>query len=147
MTNGFTIIVDTREQTPWAFSEPTIRATLKTGDYSAQGLEDVVAIERKSLPDLVSSLTWGRQRFMREVERLKTFERRAIIVEGTFDDLTSKDYRGNATPQSLVASVLAIAVDHGVPVIFAGNPRKAAWCALWLLRRAWTKRSDGEVAA
>ena len=47
----FTIIQDTREQTPWIFDyEKTIAqeiGTLKTGDYTLKGFEDKLCIERK----------------------------------------------------------------------------------------------------
>lgn len=85
----FTVIVDTREQHPYRFQgfEPPARyrrkdgtlpplivpieqAALKSGDYSIKGYEDQVAIERKSLPDAYSTFCWGRERFIRELERL-----------------------------------------------------------------------------
>ena len=56
-----TAIIDTREQAPLDLAPlATITGTLSTGDYSVKGLEAVVAIERKSLPDLSSiALTGG----------------------------------------------------------------------------------------
>lgn len=65
------IVIDTREQTPYGFAkydaEP-IRAALPTGDYSLPGFEDRVAIERKSLDDLVGCLKGDK----REPARLGT---------------------------------------------------------------------------
>src|SRR5690606_8361398 len=49
-----TIVVDTREQQPLPFSRlKSERGTLATGDYSFRGGEEVFAIERKSVADLV----------------------------------------------------------------------------------------------
>ena len=54
------IVIDTREQAPFPFSGEQYRGTetafgtLDTGDYSLAGLTDKVAVERKSLPDLVA---------------------------------------------------------------------------------------------
>lgn len=62
---------------------PVERATLREGDYSARGLEGRVAIERKSVSDLVGSLTHGRERFVRELERLATYDFKAIVIEGS----------------------------------------------------------------
>ena len=50
------IIIDTREQAPFTFRHERMGATtepgtLAVGDYSLAGLEDRVAVERKSLPD------------------------------------------------------------------------------------------------
>ena len=70
------IAVDTREQLPYLFQGfghwvgGVVRAALPTGDYSVQGMEALVAMERKSLPDLVLSLTASRARFLRGCERL-----------------------------------------------------------------------------
>ena len=67
------ILIDTREQAPFAFTHEryagtTIEAgTLDTGDYSLAGLTDLVAVERKSLPDLVACLGRERERFEREL--------------------------------------------------------------------------------
>lgn len=52
------IIVDTREQAPFTFAHERYQVELETGalalgDYSLAGLSDRVAVERKSLADLV----------------------------------------------------------------------------------------------
>lgn len=138
----FTVIVDTREQIPWTFEVPTIRATLHTGDYSVQGLEHSVAIERKSLADLVGSLTAGRERFLRECDRLMTYRYKSIIVEGAAEQIWSQAYRSSVSPQSIIASTLAITCDRGVPIVWSGNRAHAEWTAGWLLKRAWTKRAE-----
>jgi ERCC4-type nuclease len=49
-----TVIVDRREQLPWSFPHfRTAAGTLDAGDYSILGLEGIVAVERKSLNDLI----------------------------------------------------------------------------------------------
>ena len=60
--DNFTIIIDSREQTPWDFTNgpECERGTLSTGDYSIKGLEDFIAIERKELEDFIGCC--GRQR-------------------------------------------------------------------------------------
>ena len=78
----FTIAIDTREQRPYEFPGAE-RMTLPTGDYSIVGLEDQVAIERKSKTDAYSSLGQARARFRRELERLAKFDYAAIVVEDT----------------------------------------------------------------
>jgi DNA excision repair protein ERCC-4 len=50
-------IVDTREQLPLDLAPLAVEVgTLATGDYSVRGLVDVIAIERKSLPDLLGCI-------------------------------------------------------------------------------------------
>ena len=64
-------VVDSREQLPLDL-EPlqSVRGTLTTGDYSVAGMESIVAIERKSLGDLLSCIGKERERFDKEVMRL-----------------------------------------------------------------------------
>jgi DNA excision repair protein ERCC-4 len=85
------IIQDTREQNPFSFAfyecETTV-ATLKTGDYTLQGYEEIVAIERKkSTSELATNLGKYRDRFEREMERLSEFEHKYIVCEFTESDL------------------------------------------------------------
>ena len=66
-----TALVDSREQTPLDLSPLAVEvATLPTGDYSVRGLEHIVVIERKSLPDLLAVIGRDRRRFDREVQWL-----------------------------------------------------------------------------
>jgi hypothetical protein len=90
------VVIDTRAQTPFAFeglrcdaadgggplTVPTVRGTLKSGDYSLKGHETRVAVERKSLADLFGTLGKGRERFERELARLSTYRFAAVVVEG-----------------------------------------------------------------
>jgi ERCC4-type nuclease len=79
------LIEDSREQTPLSFTKfsgvSIIRQGLKTGDYSIQGYEDAICFERKSVQDLVGTLIGGHERFLREMERMKDFEIKYILVE------------------------------------------------------------------
>ncbi len=55
-------VIDTREQLPLDLTPlRAVEGTLTTGDYSVVGLEHVVAIERKSLPDLLGCIGRARQ--------------------------------------------------------------------------------------
>jgi hypothetical protein len=99
--NPFVVIVDTREQAPWQFQNfradsdkkyrplviHTDRRGLKSGDYSIDGHENAIAIERKSLADAFSTFTVGRERFERELERLSAMSFAAVIIEGTWTDI------------------------------------------------------------
>ena len=83
------ILVDSREQAPWRFPDDieTARATLATGDYSVAGLESHVCIERKSLSDLVACLGVERDRFKRELARMRAFALAVVVVEGSLQQL------------------------------------------------------------
>ena len=47
----FRIVIDSREKEPYTFACEVQKAKLEAGDYSVQGFEQHVAVERKSLPD------------------------------------------------------------------------------------------------
>lgn len=108
-----TIIEDSREQTPLDFSGfrgvESIRQGLKTGDYSVQGYEDKLCFERKSVQDLVGTLVGGHERFLREMERMRDFEAKYILVEHSPTILYSYcvkhgwQYKFNTIIQSLLA--------------------------------------------
>ena len=80
----FQIVTDTREQHPFSFEGYPVEVkprALPTGDYSLDGFEDRIAIERKAAGDLLSCMTGGRERFTRELERLRGYEAAAVVVE------------------------------------------------------------------
>ena len=70
-TDDVLAIIDTREQLPLELPLRSITDTLPTGDYSVSGFEDLICVERKSLPDLIGCMTSGRTRFERELQRMK----------------------------------------------------------------------------
>lgn len=87
------ICIDTREQdpldfTPWA-SEGllTARGTIRTGDYSLEGYEHRVTVERKRVAELYHTVGAGRERFEAELERMRTMESAHIVIEGDLRDL------------------------------------------------------------
>ena len=137
------IVIDTREQRPYLFAgAASIRAGLPSGDYSIQGLESAVAIERKSLAYFVGSVTVGRDRFWRELARLQGYRVRAVVLEATMSQLERGVYRSRANPRAIVASVLAIGTDFGIPVVLAGTREAGEHATLWMLRRAWGHAGD-----
>ena len=119
-------VIDTREQLPLDLSPlQTITAGLSTGDYSVKGLEHVVAIERKSLSDLLGCIGRDRDRFEREVQRLLAYPVRALVVESTWRDIEAGDFgRSKVTPAAALGSLLGW-VAMGLPVIMAGDHHRA----------------------
>lgn len=120
------ILVDTREQAPLRFQNyQTEIATLPIGDYGLKNFSGWAnprfIVERKSLADLIGSLSSGRDRFYREIEKLRQFEFRAIGVEAFREQIECKDYASQMTPQSILASVDAIEVRANIHMIWAGD--------------------------
>jgi len=135
------IIIDTREQHPWAFPaggpfDGPVRAALPVGDYSLAGYEDRLFVERKNLDDFVGSVILQRERFLAELQRgLDSSAYGCIIIEGTAEDVYRHYYQSQAHPASVMGATFAITRDYGYPVIF-GGPRHVCieWAARFLLQ-------------
>lgn len=148
------VIVDTREQTPFLFGDfenwiagTEVRA-LPTADYSVKGMEDLIALERKTLPDAVGSVLHGRERFLRECERMANYRHKAILIEASYTELKSpyrftKDVK--AHPNGVVGTLDAIEAKFGIPIIYASADRALAEekAASWLSKHftyAWLEQ-------
>lgn len=138
-----TVIVDTREQLPYDLSPlKMVRAKLDTGDYSVQGLEHRVTIERKSFEDYVGVVGKGRERFEREIERMKAYDVAMIIVEAHWGDLECGFHRSRVSANSLMGSTLGWMAE-GPKILFCGNRRSAELATgrlLWILANREYKR-------
>ncbi len=150
---AFRIVVDSREQAPWTFDSAPVyegtsveTGTLATGDYSLRGMENAVAVERKSLPDLVACLGRERDRFARELARARGLESFAVVIEGSFTDLKQGQYRSMLNPHSACQSICAFMARWHIPFVFAGT-RAAAEYATWSLLRQFVEGKRHELRA
>ncbi len=136
-----TVIIDTREQTPLDVSPLKSQAgTLPTADYSILGLENVVAVERKSLPDLMACIGRERERFDREIMRLIAYPSRLLVVEGHLAQIQLKQYRANVEPSAALGSIMGW-MARGIPILFANSHEEAGKMTARFLfiaaRRRW----------
>ena len=137
------LIVDTREQTPLTFEHlQSAPATLQSGDYSVKGLEEVFAVERKSLSDLVGSLTRERDRFMRELHRLRGFTFARLLVVGSMQELYTMSQRGRVNLDQVEHSLLSIEQRYHVPVVRVDTPAAGA-----LMVETWAFTAWRDAAA
>ncbi len=129
-----TIIVDSHETYAWKFSHQqaeTVKRALPAGDYAVEVDGSVVAVvERKTLADLVSTLTTGKLRYL--MSALSSMPRSALVVENRYSDVFKLD----RVRPSVVADGLAEAQIRfpNVPIIFAENRT---------LAQEWTYRFFG----
>jgi DNA excision repair protein ERCC-4 len=122
------LVIDTREQDPLVFTRlESRRGTLLTGDYSIAGLENLFAIERKSIPDLVACCVGAnRERFERELHRLRGFRFKRLLVVGREDDIHLGRYHSSVNPRAIFATLSAFEIRYDVPVVFASTASLAA---------------------
>ena len=116
-----TVIIDTREQEPYSFDPrlaTAVRRALPAGDYSIDGLEACVAVERKTLDDFVSTVIHNRARFREELRKLTGYQAACVVVEAGLIDVLQKRYRGDAHPNAVLGNALSLILDYRVPVFF-----------------------------
>lgn len=156
LVNPFSVIVDSREQAGYSFRGfntdasarggrrpliiPTRVAGLETGDYSIEGYESRIAIERKSLDDLYGTLGYGRQRFERELERLAEMECAAVVIEASWPQiLGTPPEHSRLSPKTVFRSVNAWEVKYpGIHWHAMGTKLLAEHKTFRLLERWWS---------
>ena len=137
----FTIIRDTREQNGYSFTPYDsgkwkclghIDKKLETGDYSLVGLEDHVCIERKaSTAEMAVNFGKDKTRFMEEIDRMRYYDHRYIVLEFSLDDLLVFPERSNIPAKTLpflrvtgnymIRELTELQVRHNIHVVFAGD--------------------------
>ena len=118
------ILVDTRERYAYRFTGQQVRTTkraLPCGDYAVTVDDPVAAaVERKPLPDLVSSLTNGTLRCA--LGELSALPRAAVVVEDCYSQIFKLD---RIRPAVVADGLAELQVRWpGVPIVFA---RPADW--------------------
>ena len=129
-----TIIVDTREQTPLTFTRLAfVRGTLQSGDYSFLGGEELFAIERKSVADLIGCCVGdSRERLERELHRLRGFKFKRLLIVGDEAEVLTGHYRSNIKPKAVLNTLSAFEARYDLPIVWSDSPSNAA-----LLVESW----------
>ena len=118
-------LIDSREQLPLDVKPLRFESTtLQTGDYTARGIEDVCRIERKSLPDLLGCVGRDRQRFEREIERLRAFPVPVLVVEAVWPQIEMGGWRSKVKPNAVIGSLLGWQA-RGIAVHLVGDHDRA----------------------
>jgi ERCC4-type nuclease len=150
------IVIDTREQTPWAFDPARAEAhvgTLQTGDYALDG-DDSFAIERKSMDDFLGTISTGWERFRRELERMEGWAAKVIIVEGDYEQTVFNEYGGELIPPThrhwmlspqFVEKRIAQLTMMGVAVLFARDAHLGAGLALAILAERKMQNETNQI--
>lgn len=149
------LTIDTREQQPYRFANCASkhvdfaieRVGLKAGDYAAMLTPDALPseqliIERKTASDLLGTISHGRERFERELERMVEYDFKALVIEATLPELVANP--GGMSPASIVGSLIAFAQRFNIHVLYAGNRAYAErltfkFCERWVRDRTLLK--------
>ena len=120
----YNIVVDTREQTQ-LWKKNIINKKLNVGDYSIEGYEDKIAIERKSLSDLFGTLGQGHKRFKKELSKALSYQYFAIVIEGSFTDCLNKKFNGAFYSKMkgfvIIKILFTIHLKYKIPIFFTST--------------------------
>jgi len=152
------LLIDTREKQPYDFEpddafESISFVKLDAGDYSIDGLQHIIVVERKaSVDELFINFTKDKDRIKAEFDRLKDHKFKILMLEFSCEDMMNpaKYYinrRGinkqhPKMPVAVVAEgITKLMMEYGVHVIFGGS--RAQTMTRGLLLKAYELHGKG----
>ena len=141
----FTIIIDTREQQPWLFDQyTTAHRKLDTGDYSIEGLEHLLGIERKkSISEFANNVIEGR--FQDVLLRMSQLKYSFFLLEFNLSDVLIYPVGSTVpkrmwnkikfSPAFLLKNILELQLKHNIIVYFCGDAKNAELMAEHILKK------------
>lgn len=144
-----TLIIDTREKYPWDFEgdeafEEVVYRKLDAGDYSIEGMQEIITIERKAnVDELYTNFSNKdkKRQILAEFDRARDYRFKILVVEETCEDIMNpRKYYVNKPqkngkpinrkspkmPVAVVTSNLTkLALEHDVHIIYGGMRAQA----------------------
>tara|TARA_R110000824_G_scaffold113321_1_gene262992 strand:+ start:3143 stop:3622 length:480 start_codon:yes stop_codon:yes gene_type:complete len=149
----FKVIKDTREKKGhgWWFEEDaycigTEVTKVDIGDYTIEGMEHLLCIERKeSVSEFAGNC--GEKRFHRELDKMATFPYAFLLFEFNWADIERYPH-GSSIPKKMWSSlrikgkymqrvISSIQLEHGVHVIACGDQKRAEEMAFLIMRKVY----------
>ena len=151
----YTVVKDSREQDGYTFEKFKGRYTscngmvvqkLDTGDYSLLGMEDKLCIERKGrISELAINLGSDKYRFLSEIERMKSFPFKFLILEFSLEDVMNFP-EGSDIPEKkwnsikvsnkyILKMLVEFQMYDNIHVVFAGSRKNAKLIINSILKR------------
>ena len=118
-----TVLVDTREQTPFDFLRfpgwfvGVERRALELGDYSVSGLEQTCVVERKDLADLVHSFTVDRSVLVARVKKMSTYQHKLLVITAPLSSVKSRYPFSLCDPNRITQALVAALAGWNVPFV------------------------------
>ncbi len=121
------ILIDYREKNSLVASELVALGfeielkELKVGDY----LVNEIAVERKTVSDFILSMI--NRRLLNQIEELKQYENKLLIIEGIEEqDLYNDENKNGVGANSIRGFLLSILLKHKIPILFTQNYKDTA---------------------
>ena len=151
------VLIDTRERYPFDFRRfknwigGQKSQALKAGDYSVEGMETLLILERKTLTDLITTVIQQRMRFFKQCEKMTKYRWRALLVEASYEDIKTPydqdEYNTLAHPNAVSGTLDALEARFGIPVIYTSlyRPLAEEKAASWLSKNFtyWYLENNG----
>ena len=157
----YVVVKDTREQEGYFFNEfntckGMVERKLDTGDYTIDGLEDKICIERKGcIEELAVNLGQKKHAFLNEIDRMKTYDHKFLILEFSLEDLLKfpdesripNKNKGSLkiTGKYILKCLMEFQIYDGIQVVFCGNKHNAFLLVSSLLKRLNEKYTTGKL--
>jgi len=147
MAYDYTIIIDTREQQPWEFSHhATAIKKLDTGDYSIEGMEDILCIERKkSVSEIANNVT--EKRFKDVIDRMTPYKYSFMLFEFELEDILIYPVGSNVpkrmwdkiriSPNFILKNLIEFQLLHNIKIIFCGSSSNAEKMSLSIMNKVY----------
>jgi ERCC4-type nuclease len=141
------IVIDTREQQPWEFSRcVTASKKLDTGDYSLEGYEHLLCIERKkSVGEIANNIV--EKRFKDVIDRMTNYKYAFFIMEFNMQDILSYPIGSNVPKKMwdklrvssgfILKVLLEIQLKYNIKILFCGDASNASKVAQSLMTKVY----------
>lgn len=131
---GFTLVIDTREQLP-LFTDiqdripdlTIIHAPLALGDYSIKGFTRRITVERKTISDFYAYIGRDRKRTEDKLRQLSEYDFVALAIEGTEDDVLSQHLCTLLSPEHARGFLVSWEVKYGFHTYFGTRRSIERW--------------------
>ena len=150
----FTIIIDTREQQPWEFGlHATSKKKLDTGDYSIEGLEQLLTIERKkSVSEIANNIT--ESRFKDVLQRMSIIPYKFMLFEFDLEDVYNFPVGSDIpkklwdkikiSPKYLLKYLTELQLNYGIHILYCGDASNAEKMAVSIMKRVYEKHGGNQ---
>ena len=133
MVPAIHMLVDSREQQPYEFKglvriAGTITQTLPAGDYAIAEAPAIFCVERRRVEEfdtIFSNPSDNRPRFLRELEPLRAFPHRFLLIEGTIQYNRGGGRLGQYHRNGLVDFLDSLTARFGLQIIYSENREEA----------------------
>ena len=127
------LLVDSREHLPYTFQgfnriDGTTSKTLPAGDYVIEEAPDIFCVLRKRAEEVMTAFSNPSDnlpKFLSEIEPLRTYQHRFLVIEGTLPHIKSGGLLGQYQKNGLMDFLDGITARYGIQIIYTDSREEA----------------------